>query len=78
MPSDAASRSLPPKSRVKSGLPLGYVQEVIGIQHLIIIEYFWQLLLKRFQEVIKVQLIENTKQARRLSGFRVQEAIDFK
>ena len=52
IPSDSASRSLPPKSRVKSGLPLGYIQEVIGIQHLIIIEYFGQLLLKRFQEVI--------------------------
>ena len=78
IPSDSASRSLPPKSRVKSGLPLGYIQEVIGIQHLIIIEYFGQLLLKRFQEVIKFQLIENTKQTRRLSGFGVQEVIDFK
>jgi hypothetical protein len=78
IPSDAASRSLPPKNRFKSGLPLGYVQEAIGIQQLIIIEYFGQLLLKRFQEVIKAQLIENTKQARRLSGFGVQEVIDFK
>ena len=33
------------------------VQEVIGLQHLIIIEYFGKLLLRRFQEAIKLQRI---------------------
>lgn len=51
--------SKPPKSRRKSGLPLQYVQEVIGIQHLIIIEYLAQLLTKCFQEVIRVQHTKN-------------------
>ncbi|NIM58976.1 MAG: hypothetical protein GTO16_08555 [Candidatus Aminicenantes bacterium] len=42
-----------PGSRLKSGLPLSYVQEVIGIEHLIIIEYFGQLLVRRFQVGVK-------------------------
>ena len=41
------------KSRLKSGLPLQFVQEVIGIQHLLILEYLAQLLERRFQEVIR-------------------------
>jgi len=49
-----------PKSRFKSGLPQKYVQEVIGIQHLVIIEYFSQLLYRRFQEAISRQVLENT------------------
>ena len=61
------SRGSPqPASRLKSGLPLQYVQEVIGIQHLTIIEYFGQLLFRRFQEVLKVQLYVNTEKIRRL------------
>jgi len=59
--SDKPRKAPPPKSRLKSGLPLPYVQEVIGIQHLIIIEYFGQLLFQRFQEVIKGQVIVNTR-----------------
>jgi len=42
-----------PRSRLKSGLPLSYVQEVIGIEHLVIIEYFGQLLVRRFQVGVK-------------------------
>lgn len=42
------------KSRLKSGLPLEFVQEVISVQHLIILEYFGQLLFRRFQEVIDI------------------------
>ncbi len=38
-----------PKSLSKSGLPLQFVQEVIGLQHLIIIDYLAQLLIRRFQ-----------------------------
>ena len=49
-----------PKSRFKSGLPQRYVQEVIGIHHLVIIEYFSQLLYQRFQEVLTRQVLVNT------------------
>jgi len=31
------------------------IQEVIGLQHLIIIEYFGRLLIRRFQDLIKTQ-----------------------
>lgn len=55
-----------PKCRFKSGLPHPFVQEVIGIQHLIIIEYFGQLLVRRFQEVLKGQPVVNTGQIRQL------------
>ena len=57
---------VPLKSRFHSGLPLSYVQEVIGIQHLAIIEYFGQLLFRRFQEVLRIQLYVNTEEIRRL------------
>ncbi|MBW2055589.1 MAG: hypothetical protein JRI29_07830 [Deltaproteobacteria bacterium] len=40
------------KSRMKTGLPLEYVQEVIGIQQLIIIEYLAQLLNRRFAKTM--------------------------
>ena len=53
----------PPRAmtnRLKSELPHPFVQEVIGIQHLIIIEYFGQLLVSRFQDVLKRQLYVNT------------------
>jgi hypothetical protein len=56
-----------PKSRLKSGLPLGYVQEVIGIEHVVIIEYFGQLLFRRFKEVLRGQVIVNTAKLRGLS-----------
>lgn len=49
-----------PKSRLRSGLPLEYVQEVIGLEHLIIIEYLAQHLVRRFQEVFKRQVFVNT------------------
>jgi hypothetical protein len=50
-------------SRLNTGLPLEKVQEVIGLQALIIIEYFGQLLYRRFQELIKGQVVENTKES---------------
>jgi len=63
------SKTFPlPKSRLKSGLPLHYVQEVIGIQHLVIIEYLAQLLLRRFQEVLRGQVVVNTGQVSQLPG----------
>jgi hypothetical protein len=57
---DQNSITFQPKSRFKSGLPQRHVQEVIGIQHLVIIEYFSQLLYQRFQEVLARQMLENT------------------
>ena len=53
-------------NRLKSGLPLSYVQEVISIQHLIIIEYFGQLLFRRFQDVLSVQQTVMTGKIARL------------
>ena len=50
-----------PKTRLKSGLPHLFVQEVFEVQHLIIIEYFGQLLVRRFQEVITRQLSVKTR-----------------
>ena len=60
-----------PRSRFRSGLPLEYVQEVIGVQHLIIIEYLAQLLMRRFQGVLRGQVIGNTGQIKQLprAGF---------
>ena len=60
-PSEKASKILPVKSRLKSGLPLPFVQEVIDTQHLIIIEYLAQLLFRRFQKVLRSQLVVNTR-----------------
>lgn len=54
--------------RLKTGLPLKRVQEVIGTEHLVIIEYLAQLMVRRFQEVIRSQVIVNTKETRRLPG----------
>ena len=50
------------KSRFNTGLPRGKVQEVIGIEHLVILEYLAQLLMRRFQEVIKAQVSVITRQ----------------
>lgn len=50
------------KGPLRSGLPCEQVQEVIGLQALIIVEYFTGLLLRRFQEVIRVQLPVNIEQ----------------
>lgn len=49
-----------------SPLPRNLIQEVIGAQHLVIIEYVIQLLLKSFQEQTKVQLFEITRKLKQL------------
>jgi hypothetical protein len=54
------------KSRFKSGLPLPFVQEVIGIQHLVIIESLAQHLMRRFQEVFRGKALVMTRQMGRL------------
>lgn len=46
----------PVKSRFPSGLPQRKVQEVMGIKQFVIIEYLVQLLLRRFQELIRVKV----------------------
>jgi len=51
------------KSRMKTGLPLAYVQEVIGIQQVIIIEYLAQLLNWRFAKTMTGSFPANTPQA---------------
>ena len=59
--SQPATEPIPlPKSRFNSGLPLEFVQEVIGIQHVVILKYFAQLLNRRFQELIAGKMPVNT------------------
>ena len=58
---EKSSPIIPPKSRLKPGLPLEVVQEVFSMQHIIIIEYLAQLLVRRFQEVIMRQLSVKTR-----------------
>ena len=53
-------RFFPVKSRFHSGLPHEKVQEVIGIEHLVIMEYLVQLVLRRFQEVMRIKGAVNT------------------
>jgi len=55
-----------PKRLSRSGLPLQFVQEVIGLQHFIIIEYLAQLLIRRFQEVLSSQVLVNARKVRQL------------
>lgn len=57
-----------PKSRTITGLPLAYVQEVIGIQAVIIIEYLAQLLIRRCQVFLTNSLIVNSSQIPQLPG----------
>ena len=47
-------------TRFHSGLLREKVQEVIGIEHLVIMEYLIQLFWKRFQELIKGQVAVST------------------
>jgi hypothetical protein len=51
---------LPFKTPLSSGLPFRFVQELIGIQHLVIIEYSSQHLLRRFQDALKRQVVVMT------------------
>ena len=51
---------LPFKTPLSSGLPLGVVQDLIGIQHLVIIEYSARHLMRRFQDALKRQVVVMT------------------
>jgi len=67
--SDAASKSHPMRPGLsRSGLPLEFVQEVMGVQHWIIIEYLAQLLIRRFQEALRKQAVVNERQTAQLPG----------
>jgi len=59
------------KSRMKTGMPLEYVQGVIGIQQLIIIEYLAQLFNRRFAKTMTGSFPLNPPQAGQLpaTGF---------
>jgi hypothetical protein len=54
------SANPPPSSRFNSGLPVRFIQEVIGVRELVIIEYLAQHLFRRFQEAIRSQVVVNT------------------
>jgi len=49
-------KSFHPKTRLKLRLPFLSFQEAISIQQAVIIEYFGQLLFRRFQEALRGQL----------------------
>jgi len=63
---DPETQTTQVKSRLKTGLPLDRVQEVIGMKNLVIIEYLAQLMVKRFQDMIWTQASVNTEQIDRL------------
>ena len=48
-----------PRSRLKTGLPLSYVQQLIGTPELIILEYLSQLLLRRCRHLIRPHPLVN-------------------
>jgi len=50
-----------PISRMKTGLPFVYVQEVIGIKHIIIIEYLAQLLDRRRRQATLSKSLAGTR-----------------
>jgi len=56
----------PPRRTSPLDLPQGVIQEVIEVKQLIIIEYIVRLLMRRFQEVIRIQLVEKQRETRRL------------
>ena len=53
---EGTSKTFQLETRLKLGLPISSFQEVISIQQAIIIEYFGQLLFRRFQEALRLQL----------------------
>ncbi len=61
-----SSPSLTRRTHLKVRLPLEVVQEVINIQQVVIIEYFGQLLFRRFQEVLRGQVVVNTRKLSQL------------
>ena len=56
----------PPRRSSPLDLPQEVVQEVIEVKQLIIIEYIVRLLMRRFQEVIRIQHVEKQRGFRQL------------
>ena len=56
----------PPSSRSTPQLPRDVIQDVIGVQPLIIIEYVAQLLVRSFKEVIRAQPVEIQREIKQL------------
>lgn len=56
----------PPSSRSSLQLPEDVIQDVIGVQPLIIIEYVAQLLVRSFKEVIRAQPVDMQRKLDRL------------
>src|SRR4030042_4400592 len=56
----------PPRRSSPLDLPQEVIQEVIEVKQLIIIEYIVRLLTRRFQEVIRTQLVEKQRGISRL------------
>jgi len=61
-----SSGSSPPRRASPLHLPQEVVQEVMGVQQLVIIEYIVRLLSRSVQEVISLQLVKIHKELRRL------------
>lgn len=62
-----SARNQPASSGAPRGLlPVAYAKEVIEVQLVIILEYLGQQLLRRLQEVIKRQAVDNKRQSGRL------------
>lgn len=57
---EAALPVTTPASRMRTGMPLEYVKELIGVQPVIIHEYLAQLLDQRWRQTIHVHLHSNT------------------
>lgn len=57
----SGTKGSPARSRFRTGLPHDKFQEVMGIEQFVIIEYMAQLLLKRFQEVIRIKVAVKTE-----------------
>jgi hypothetical protein len=56
----------PPRRTSPLNLPQEVIQEVIEVKQFIIIEYIVRLLMRRFQEVIRIQLLEKQRESMRL------------
>jgi len=65
-PASCNRGSSPPRRASPLHLPQEVVQEVMGVQQLVIIEYIVRLLSRSVQEVIRSQRVETHKELRRL------------
>ncbi len=71
----AATHATPAALPMPPRIPRTVMQEVIGLQHTVIIEHVVQILFRAVQEVIGSQLVEIPKQAQRIPRTVMQEVI---